>query len=244
MPARHQLRGSDRSRARPAFRRPSRRGILTGMSTRPRSQAGPAMTLGNMRANGVRSLDVCCWQCHHRAFLSADPWPDHVPVNDPKASLCVFDVSGFRPNVVLELGLALAEKDEESVIITYDARKPRGKGKQEWLLSDIGHLDRKTYKTLSQVDQKIEDNLDKVPAIKNCKGLVEEAKRTTSVPDKYLEMALKVLHGMREKGHHTDQQIEALIKGSGVRRSTLGALLKKHKLAHRQKGRGRWILTE
>jgi hypothetical protein len=36
--------------------------------------------LGNMRANGVRSLDVCCWQCHHRAILSADPWPDHVPV--------------------------------------------------------------------------------------------------------------------------------------------------------------------
>jgi hypothetical protein len=35
------------------------------------------MTLGNMRANGVRSLDVSCWQCHHRAVLSADPWPDH-----------------------------------------------------------------------------------------------------------------------------------------------------------------------
>jgi hypothetical protein len=27
-----------------------------------------------MRANGVRSLDVCCWLCHHRAILSADPW--------------------------------------------------------------------------------------------------------------------------------------------------------------------------
>jgi hypothetical protein len=38
------------------------------------------MTLGNMRANGVRSLAVSCWQCHHRAILSADPWPDHVPV--------------------------------------------------------------------------------------------------------------------------------------------------------------------
>jgi hypothetical protein len=38
------------------------------------------MTLGNMRANGVRSLDVSCWQCHHRAILSADPWPDHAPV--------------------------------------------------------------------------------------------------------------------------------------------------------------------
>jgi hypothetical protein len=80
MPARHQLRGSDRSRARPAFRRPGRRGILSGMSTRPRSEAGPPMTLGNMRANGVRSLTVSCWQCHHRAVLSADPWPDHVPV--------------------------------------------------------------------------------------------------------------------------------------------------------------------
>jgi hypothetical protein len=38
------------------------------------------MTLGNMRANGVRSLDVSCWQCHHRAILSADPWSDDVPV--------------------------------------------------------------------------------------------------------------------------------------------------------------------
>jgi hypothetical protein len=38
------------------------------------------MTLGNMRANGVRSLDVCCWICHHRAIMSADPWSDDVPV--------------------------------------------------------------------------------------------------------------------------------------------------------------------
>jgi hypothetical protein len=33
------------------------------------------MTLGNMRANGVRSLDVSCWLCHHRSILSAEPWP-------------------------------------------------------------------------------------------------------------------------------------------------------------------------
>jgi hypothetical protein len=38
------------------------------------------MTLGNMRANGVRSLDVTCWQCHHRAIMSADPWPVDAPV--------------------------------------------------------------------------------------------------------------------------------------------------------------------
>jgi autoinducer 2-degrading protein len=50
------------------------------VSTRPRSAPGDLMTLGNMRANGVRSLDVSCWQCHHRTITSADPSPDHVPV--------------------------------------------------------------------------------------------------------------------------------------------------------------------
>jgi hypothetical protein len=63
-----------------AFRPPRRRGILAGMSKRPRSEVGQPMSLGNMRANGVRSLDVSCWQCHHRTILRADPWPDHVPV--------------------------------------------------------------------------------------------------------------------------------------------------------------------
>jgi hypothetical protein len=38
------------------------------------------MTLGNMHANAVRSLDESCWQCHHRAILNADPWSDDVPV--------------------------------------------------------------------------------------------------------------------------------------------------------------------
>jgi hypothetical protein len=38
------------------------------------------MTLGNKRAKGVRSLAVSCWQCHHEAMLSADRWPDDVPV--------------------------------------------------------------------------------------------------------------------------------------------------------------------
>ena len=38
------------------------------------------MTLGNMRANGVRPLDVSCWLCHHRTILSADRWSEDVPV--------------------------------------------------------------------------------------------------------------------------------------------------------------------
>jgi hypothetical protein len=28
---------------------------------------GPPMTLGNIRANGVRRLAVSCWQCRHSA---------------------------------------------------------------------------------------------------------------------------------------------------------------------------------
>jgi hypothetical protein len=50
------------------------------MTKRPPSPPGEPMTLGNMRENGVRSLDVSCWNCHHRAILSADSYPDHVPV--------------------------------------------------------------------------------------------------------------------------------------------------------------------
>jgi hypothetical protein len=38
------------------------------------------MTLGNMRAQGVRSLSVTCGLCHHASVLSVDPWPDDVPV--------------------------------------------------------------------------------------------------------------------------------------------------------------------
>jgi hypothetical protein len=38
------------------------------------------MTLANMRRLGVRSLAVTCELCHHAAVLSAEPWPDHVPV--------------------------------------------------------------------------------------------------------------------------------------------------------------------
>jgi hypothetical protein len=37
-------------------------------------------TLGNMREFGVRSLDVSCWNCQHRAVLSVDRWPDDVAV--------------------------------------------------------------------------------------------------------------------------------------------------------------------
>jgi ribosomal protein S27E len=33
-----------------------------------------------MRANGVRSLDVQCWQCRHKTIINADHWPGDLTV--------------------------------------------------------------------------------------------------------------------------------------------------------------------
>jgi hypothetical protein len=46
------------------------------------------MTLGNMRASGVRSLLVTCLRCHHEMIIKADHWLDTVPL------------PSFRPKVV------------------------------------------------------------------------------------------------------------------------------------------------
>jgi hypothetical protein len=47
---------------------------------RPERYRGPPMTLANMRAQGVRSLSVSCWLCHHGAVLIADRWPNYLPL--------------------------------------------------------------------------------------------------------------------------------------------------------------------
>ena len=60
------------------------------------------MTLGNMRRNGVRSLSVNCWFCHHGAIINADPWPDdiEVPSFGPRmvCTKCGIVGAGAMPN--------------------------------------------------------------------------------------------------------------------------------------------------
>jgi hypothetical protein len=64
---------STRSKLRPAAY--NRR-----MAARRISEPFEPMTLGDMRANGVHSLAVSCWHCHHEAVISAAPRPDDMPV--------------------------------------------------------------------------------------------------------------------------------------------------------------------
>ena len=42
------------------------------MATKRSDEPIERMDLANMRENGVRSLDVCCWQCRHQVILKVD----------------------------------------------------------------------------------------------------------------------------------------------------------------------------
>ena len=55
-----------------------------------------------------------------------DIWKD-IRAEIRSCGLCFFDVTAFRPNVILELGFALAEKEESQLFITWRKRKSNGK---------------------------------------------------------------------------------------------------------------------
>jgi hypothetical protein len=54
--------------------------------------------MGNMRANGLRSLDVSRWLSHHQAIISAAPWPDADVRAADGCSRCVIIGADARPN--------------------------------------------------------------------------------------------------------------------------------------------------
>jgi hypothetical protein len=60
------------------------------------------MTLANMRENGVRSLDVQCWQCRHRTIINADKWLGDLIVKsfEPRmvCTKCGMIGADVRPN--------------------------------------------------------------------------------------------------------------------------------------------------
>jgi hypothetical protein len=50
------------------------------MATRRLNDPIEPMDLGNMRANGVRSLAIQCHQCHHETIINVDHLPGHLTV--------------------------------------------------------------------------------------------------------------------------------------------------------------------
>lgn len=160
------------------------------------------------------------------------------------ASLAIFDVSAFRPNVVLELGYALAVKEEEQIVITFDERGSR-KSPKKWEMSDIGHLHQVRYKLMAKLNEKLDENLDKVDAIANYKSFCKACEDQTDSPQKYKEAGLLILHALRDTGKLTDAQFQSKLKGTSLRAKTLQKLLKDAELVIRGRGpHGRWDLVD
>jgi hypothetical protein len=58
------------------------------------------ITLGEMRATGVRDLLVYCadHKCAHAVRISADRWPDHIRLSDLEPLLCGRRGADIRPD--------------------------------------------------------------------------------------------------------------------------------------------------
>jgi hypothetical protein len=60
------------------------------------------MDLANMRENGVRSLAVRCWQCHHETIINVDHLPGDLAVKSFKPRIvrtkCRTIGADVRPN--------------------------------------------------------------------------------------------------------------------------------------------------
>jgi hypothetical protein len=62
------------------------------------SYSGPAMTLGNMRGLGIKSLDVTCG-CGRESSVDASGWPDTVEIQALRWRLKCIECGG-RPTSV------------------------------------------------------------------------------------------------------------------------------------------------
>ncbi len=151
-----------------------------------------------------------------------------------RSSICIFDVTSFRPNVVLELGYALSIKAEDQLLITFRKRKSRGQA-PKWLLSDISHLQRFDYINVRDLEKHLREQLSINSYEKSFQDYSKDCD-TTNAGDRYREFGLKVLQQIRDDGPRTQQQIKAIISGSACRIKIMLQLLKRHHLIVRTRG--------
>lgn len=185
---------------------------------------------------------IDCVVIDKRSGKSArDLWKD-IRDEIEQCGLLFFDVTAFRPNVILELGYALALKEESQIFITWRKRRSGGKA-PSWILSDITHLNRHEYTTIPQLDEFVETQLMQAEWMQRVKAFDGSCDQETNAADKYKEQGLKVLHSLRDDGPRTAEQVKVLVQGSAVRRETLTRLLKDARLVKRTRGQpGRFYL--
>lgn len=189
----------------------------------------------NLKKRIEKDTPLSCVIIDKRGGKSArDLWKD-IKNYIEQASACIFDLTGFRPNVVLELGYALSVKQEEQVFITFRKRKKEGKT-PKWMLTDISHLQRHDYIQIRDLEKHIRKQLNLLPYqihydefSRNCKN--------TKAEEKYRQNGLIILQKIRDDGPKSKTQIKKIIEGTACRYNKMLELLTSVKLVKRIQGR-------
>jgi hypothetical protein len=176
-----------------------------------------------------------------------DLWND-ITHTIEEANLAIFDVTSFRPNVILELGFSLAHKKASQIIICRDLT-PSGKksARQEtWLLSDIANLYRIEYNKFDDLDAKLLQHVEGMEPVRNFFSLMAAIERKNTLSAKsYIGGALAVLRELRDNGPIRRPEFRSRLKNHGVDAKKLEDLLKRFKLAKPDPGKnGRWKLID
>ncbi len=184
-----------------------------------------------------RSLDTAllCIVVDKRSGKAArDLWKD-IKAHIEESAACVFDLTAFRPNVVLELGYAISIKAEDQIFITFRKRKFKGRA-PIWFLSDIAHLNRHDYIDVPALETFVREQLDLLPFARGIKSFHKECESTNAV-EKYQQHGIRLLQAIRDEGPKSEQQLQGLLAGSACRLKRMLSLLKKHGLVSRPRGR-------
>jgi hypothetical protein len=216
-----------------------------------------ACNFGNRRVKGHFDFLKRIWEENLpvRVYLSdqvtgkgaRDNWQDIIKTIK-EANLAIFDVTSFRPNVVLELGFALSYKQADQIIICRDLT-PGGRTRREqtsWLLSDISHLYRFDYRSFKKLDKHLLDHIERMSPVRNFYRLMEEIKRQdSSLAPMLITEALDVMRMLRDSGPIARREFKSRLQGHGVDAKRLGDLLMRFNLAKPTRGaKGVWMLID
>lgn len=176
-----------------------------------------------------------------------DLWQE-ITLTIKEANLAIFDVTSFRPNVILELGYALANKQPKHIIICRDLTPDGRRSMQQtsWLMSDISHLYRTEYKSFDKLDKQLLQHVERMSPVKSFYKLVSDIERHDIEGARaQVNAALGVLIEIRDNGPISRQEFKRQLENSGVNAKRLGNRLIHFNLAKPTKGRnGVWQLID